>query len=102
MTNSCKDDDARRFSALFYIIALLSLFSHERKPLHTEEKLLFQVERKYQKLLELNCGEKHPPLFSFTTLFCFLIDVWKCSVSRVNTRMNLLPETNVTENLPQD
>lgn len=65
VTNSCKEDKARRLSALFYIIVLLSLISYERKPLHTGEKVLFQIERKYGKLLKLNCGGKHPPFFFF-------------------------------------
>lgn len=98
----CREDSAREPKEQLHIIALLSLFSYKRKPLHIGTQLLFQVEKKYRMLLKLNCGEKHPPLFSLTTLFCFLIDIWKCTVSRVSIHMNLLPETNVTENLPQD
>lgn len=99
---SRKEGRARRLHVPFDRIDLPSLFSYKRKPLRTGTPLLFQAERKYRMLLKLNCREKHPPLFSLTTLFCFLIDIWKCTVSGANIHMNLLPETNVTENLPQD
>lgn len=61
----CREDSAREPKEQLHIIALLSLFSYKRKPLHTGTQLLFQLEKKIPDAAEIKLWRKTSPFIFF-------------------------------------